>query len=133
MLDWRDETAADLKDAESRMAALSESVSGEPSSEQLASIWWAYLDIEKSVVFIKVELDEENPGKLVNVKFYRVDDERQAIRFALASLRKGAAEFGAGNLKESLKALRESRNYLRVLLKEKRKLRVKRVSAAVRV
>jgi hypothetical protein len=128
--DWKKETAEDLKDAESRLVALSHSVSGEPTDEQLGSIWRAYVDLEKSVVFIRVEFDEENPGRFVNAKAYIVPDERQAISFALNHLRDGARLFGSGELAESLKELRESRNYLRVLLREKGLLRARRARSA---
>jgi len=116
MDDWRKETGADLKDAESRLSSVESLLSGDPSKEQLDSVWRAYVDIEKSVAFIKVELDTENPGVFVNKRIYRVPDERQAVRFALDYLRRGAERFAVGDLETSLKQLRESRNYLRVLL-----------------
>lgn len=85
----------------------------------MRSVWRSYLSIEKSVVFIKVELHEENPGRFVNTKAYMVPDERQALSFALRFLKDGIEEFGLGDLLASLKALRESRNYLRMLLRRK--------------
>ncbi len=120
-MDWRGETAADLRDAESRLASVSQSIAGEPTPEQIRTTWRAYLSIEKSIAFIRAELDEENPGKFVKAGVYEVPDERQAVLFALGSLRRGREEFGYGNLVISLKHLRESRNYLRVLLREKRR------------
>jgi hypothetical protein len=128
--DWKEETAADLSDAESKLAPLLTSLSGEPTDEQLGSIWRAYVDVEKSVVFVRVELDEENPGRFVNVKAYRVPDERQAVSFALSHLREGARLFESGELARSLGELRESRNYLRVLLREKGLLRARRIRAS---
>jgi hypothetical protein len=128
--DWKEETAADLRDAKSKLAPLLTSLSGEPTDEQLGSIWRAYVDVEKSVVFVRVELDEENPGRFVNVKAYRVPDERQAVSFALNHLREGARLFESGELARSLGELRESRNYLRVLLREKGLLRAKRIRAS---
>lgn len=132
MGDWRDETRADLEDAESRLVDLSTSISGELTSGQLTSLWRSYLDLEKSVVFIKLELDEENPGRFIGAKAYRVPDERQAVTFALAKLRKGRSSFEAGSLEYSLRDLREARNYLRVLLIDKRKLRAKSARAPPR-
>ncbi len=125
-MDWKQETAADLKDAEVRLLSVIRTISSEPTEEELKSLWRAYLDVEKSVVFIKVELDEENPGRFVNTKLYRVPDERQAVRFALDRLKKGEESFRQGFLLEGLKELRECRNYLRMLLREKRLTRVKR-------
>lgn len=130
MEDWKEETTADLRDAESRLAPLLLSLSGEPTDEQLESIWRAYVDVEKSVVFVRVELDEENPGRFVNVRAYRVPDERQAVSFALNHLREGARLFESRELDGSLRELRESRNYLRVLLREKGLLKARRIRAS---
>jgi len=118
--EWRDETAADLADARRRIESLLESVAGEPSSQQVGSAWTAYLMVEKSIAFIKFDLDEENPGRFVKLKNYSVPDERQALQFALKNLKKGAENFSLGDFHQSLKDLRESRNYLRALLREKR-------------
>ena len=128
--DWTKETAGDLAAAEKLLASTSSTLRGEPDRSQLASIWEAYVLVEKSVVFIKVELGEENPGRFVNAKVYVVPDERQAVEFALRHLRAAAESFGAGRLPESLKTLRESRNYLRVLLRRKRLLRARSARAA---
>jgi len=127
--DWRKETEADLKDAESRLSLVVDSLSGDPSREQLDSIWRAYVDLEKSVVFIKTELDSESPGVFVNKKIYVVPDERQAVLFALGYLKRGAQSFSFGELEISLKQLRESRNYLRVLLMGSRRSRGRREGA----
>jgi hypothetical protein len=116
LIDWREETESDLKDAESRLSALEASLSGDPTGEQLRSTWRAYVDVEKSIAFIKVELDTESPGLFVNKGVYKVPDERQAVAFALGYLRRGTESFVSGDLENSLKQLRESRNYLRVLL-----------------
>jgi len=124
--DWRQETRADLKDAEVRLAAIEGTLSGEPDDAQMRSVWRAYLDVEKSVAFIKVELGSESPGVFVNKKVYRVPDERQAVSFALTALRRGSESFSSGDFETSLKQLKESRNYLRVLLMEKRRLLAKR-------
>ncbi|HME19066.1 MAG TPA: hypothetical protein VKF15_04985 [Nitrososphaerales archaeon] len=132
MGDWREETESDLKDAESRLSALEDSLSGDPTGEQVKSTWRAYVDVEKSIAFIKVELDSESPGLFVNKEVYKVPDERQAIRFALAYLRRGAESFASGDLQNSLKQLRESRNYLRVLLIGVRRSRAKRKKTAGR-
>ena len=126
MSDWRDETRADLEDARVRITSLIPEVSGEPTAEQVSLIWRAYLDIEKSVAFIRVEIDEENPGRFVKLKHYSVPDERQALQFALRNLRKGLESFRLGDYLRSLSELREARNYLRALIRAKRRSRTKK-------
>jgi hypothetical protein len=118
--EWRIETAADLADAAATLESLLKSVAGEPSDEEMASVWRAYLKVEKSVAFIKFELDEENPGQFVRLRNYSVPDERQALKFALRELTKGSNDFALGDFRRALKELREGRNYLRALLREKR-------------
>ncbi|MDA4121193.1 MAG: hypothetical protein OK404_02160 [Thaumarchaeota archaeon] len=117
---WREETASDLEDATRRIGSVIASVSGEPTEEQLSSVWRAYVEVEKSIAFIKVEIGEENPGRFLKAKLFSVPDERQALQFALRNLRKGTESFNLGDFKRALVELRESRNYLRVLLREKR-------------
>ena len=117
---WRRETAADLEDAGRRIVSVLGTVSGEPSREELGSIWMAYTEVEKSVAFIKFDLDDENPGRFVRLRDYLVPDERQALQFALKSLRKGTENFSLGDLRQAIGDLRESRNYLRALLRAKR-------------
>lgn len=126
---WQDETKDDLKHARGNLESLVSSIAGELTVEQLRGLWQAYLLVEKSVVFIKVELDEENPGRFINSKHYAVPDERQAVGFALRNLREAIERFDAGQLAASLKALREARNYLRTLLKLKRRERLRKVGA----
>ena len=128
--DWRDETSEDLKDAEDRIVALIAEISGEPTKEQVHSIWRAYLDVEKSVVFIRVEIDEENPGRFVKAKQYSVPDERQALQVALRHLRKGAENFVLGDYRSSLRELREARNYLRLILRAKRRVKTREAKAS---
>ncbi len=128
--EWRNETTNDLADARRRLESLLDKVSGEPSAEQLRSIWRAYLEIEKSIAFIKFELDEENPGVFVKLKPYAVPDERQALQFALRNLKKGAESFRLGDFRQALRELREGRNYLRALLREKRLLRSRKARSA---
>ena len=120
MSQWRGETASDLADAAGLIESAIEGVAGEPTAAEVRSIWMAYLKVEKSVAFIKFDLDEENPGRFIRLKDYAVPDERQALRFALKSLRKGTDNFTLGDFHQALKDLRISRNYLRALLREKR-------------
>lgn len=120
--EWRRETASDLADAAKKIDSALVSVSGEPTPDQLRSVWLAYVMVEKSVAFIKFELDEENPGRFVKLRQYRVPDERQALGIARRYLGKGTDDFLLGDFKGALKNLRESRNYLRALLREKRLL-----------
>lgn len=130
MGDWREEVVADLRDASDRLEVLGRAISGEPTEEQLGSLWRAYLAVEKSVAMIKVELDEENPGRFVDTRAFAVPDERQAVSFAKAKLDSARASFAGGDLVGSLPTLREARNYLRVLLAEKRRLRARRARSA---
>jgi hypothetical protein len=123
---WREETAADLSDAGKRIESLLGSLAGEPSDDQVRSVWSAYTEVEKSIAFIKFEMDEENPGRFVRLKSYAVPDERQALQFALKNLRKGTDAFHLGDFHQSLKDLREARNYLRALLREKRLRRARK-------
>jgi hypothetical protein len=118
--EWRRETASDLAEAEKGIESVLGSVSGEPTRDQVHSIWLAYLKVEKSIAFIKFELDEENPGRFIKLSPYKVPDERQALQFAQRNLRKGAEDFRLGDFERALKNLRESRNYLRALLRENR-------------
>ena len=120
MSEWRGETASDLADGARRLESLLQSVAGEPSKEELRSIWSAYVDVEKSIAFIKFDLGEENPGRFIKLKPYKVQDERQALQFALKYLKKGSSDFAVGDFRQALKDLRECRNYLRALLREQR-------------
>jgi len=127
---WRRETSADLADASRRVEAAFHSVTGEPSAEQVRSVWTAYLEVEKSIAFIKFDLDEENPGRFIRLKAYSVPDERQALHFALKNLRKGFEDFELGDFRQALKDLREGRNYLRALLRQQRLKRARRARPA---
>ena len=120
MSSWRQETSSDLAEAIRRIESAVRNISGEPSEEQMGMIWRAYVYVEKSIAFIKVELGEENPGRFLKAKPYSVPDERQALGFALKNLKKGTETFELGDFSRALVELRESRNYLRVLLREKR-------------
>ena len=126
MSGWRDETSSDLADAVNRVEDALQSVAGEPSSEQVRSVWTAYLEVEKSVAFIKFDLDEENPGRFIKLRNYAVPDERQALQFALRALKKGKENFELGDFRLALRDLRESRNYLRALLREQRLKRARK-------
>ena len=101
------------------------SIKGEPSGHELRIIWLAYVRVEKSIAFIKFDMDEENPGRFIKLKTYSIPDERQALGFALKSLNKGSDNFRLGDFRLALKDLRESRNYLRALIREKRLKRTK--------
>jgi len=123
---WKQETAADLEESIRRIGEVVGTVKGEPSDDQMVSLWRAYLLVEKSVVFIKVDLDEESPGRIVKMGAYSVPDERQALQFALRNLTRGTESFALGDYVQALKELRESRNYLRVLIRKKKLSRLRR-------
>lgn len=120
MSTWRAETSSDLDRAGKLLEPVAGALSGEPTEDQLRSIWMAYVAIEKSIVFIRVDIDEENPGRFLKTKAYSVPDERQALQFAIKNLAKGTQSFELGDFVRALRELRESRNYLRALLREKR-------------
>jgi len=124
--EWREETKADLADASARIESVLGTIAGEPSPGQVRLIWMAYLKVEKSVAFIKFDLDEENPGRFVRLRNYAVPDERQALQFALKNLNKGADNFALGDFRQAIRDLREARNYLRALLREKRLKRARK-------
>lgn len=121
--EWRQETRRDLAQAATRLDSLASSVSGTLTREQVRALWLSYLLVEKSVAFVKIELEEENPGRFISSKPYSVPDERQAIGFALKHLNAARESLDAGGLGWCLKEMRESRNYLRVLLKNVRRQR----------
>jgi len=127
---WREETSADLGDAAKRIESVLGSLSGEPSGDQVRSVWSAYAEVEKSVAFIKFDLDEENPGRFIRLRSYAVPDERQALQFALKNLKKGGDAFNLGDFHQALKDLREARNYLRAFLREKRLRRARSARSA---
>jgi hypothetical protein len=125
MSGWRRETAGDLAAASDMLEGALKSLTGEPKKGELRSVWLAYVKIEKSVAFIKFDLDEENPGRFIKLKPYQIPDERQALQFALKSLKKGTDDFNLGDFSQALKNLREARNYLRALLRQKRLARAR--------
>ena len=120
MSSWREETRSDLGEAAEILGALATSISGDPTRQQVRLVWSAYVKVEKSIAFIRFDFDEENPGRFIKLNAYSTPDERQSIGFALNYLRKGKQSFELGDFSLALKDLRESRNYLRALLREKR-------------
>ena len=127
---WREETTSDLAGAARRIESVIESLAGEPSGDQVRSVWLAYVEVEKSIAFIKFDLNEENPGRFTRFRGYSVPDERQALQFALRNMKKGTDDFKLGDFKQSLKNLREARNYLRAFLREKRLKRARNARSA---
>jgi hypothetical protein len=125
MEDWSEEVAGDLGSARGLLEELLASLSGEPTADQVGALWQAYVLIEKSVFFTRVQLGSESPGAAVKASAYGVPDERQAVAFALSNLREGEAHLRAGQLEFALKRLRESRNYVRVLLRDKRRAKLR--------
>ena len=130
MSEWRAETSRDLAAAAGRLESVLAGAPGKLTDEKVRRAWLAYIEVEKSIAFIKADIDEENPGRFVKLKAYSVPDERQAVQFALRYLRKGADDFQLGDFRQALKELRESRNYLRALIREKRLERARRARPA---
>jgi hypothetical protein len=128
--DWRGEALADLKVAGQRIEEVLPKVSGEPTEAQMRSVWRSYLDVEKVIVFVRLEIGEENPGRFIATKQFVVPDERQALQFALKNLKKGTQSFHLGDFKQALSELRTSRNYLRMLLRDKRRRKTRNAKAS---
>lgn len=124
--EWRTETTRDLGEAKAALESAAKSLSGEATATQVRSVWAAYARIEKSVAFIRLEIEEENPGRFIPLGRYAVPDERQAIQFALKRLSKGTDSFALGDFRLALKDLRDARNYLRAFLRRERLKRVRK-------
>lgn len=127
---WLRETVTGLEEARDTLASLSEEVAGEPDEGQIARVWESYLRVEKAVAFVKIELASESPGRTVRLKSYSVPDERQSIAFASRNLSRAIEELHLGNLGLALPPLREARNYLRALLRDKRMLRIRKARSS---
>ena len=123
---WRTETSHDLSDAGSKIESVLASPPARLTEDQVRVVWLAYVEVEKSIAFVRFDIDEENPGRFIRLKGYAVPDERQALQFALKYLKRGSESFSLGDFRETLRWLRESRNYLRALLRERRLERVRR-------
>jgi hypothetical protein len=118
--DWRGRTIGELEEALRSLESLAGSIGGEPTRAQLDDLWRAYVAVEEAVVVVKLSLGEESPGRFVNTKPYAVPDERQAVRFAARALSSATSGLRAEDDGAALKALRDSRNYLRMLLRRQR-------------
>jgi hypothetical protein len=115
--DWLSETIMELEAASDSLKAAAVGVSGSLTEAQMRLVWAAYVKVEKAVAFVKLEALSETPGRFVDPKPYAVPDERQALGFALRWVADALASLSEGSFSRALKELRESRNYLRVLLK----------------
>ena len=120
MKGWRERTEAELRGAREALDSLAGSVVGEPTPAQMDALWNAYVVVETAVVTVKLDAAEESPGRFVNTKPYAVPDERQALRFAATALASAESALRSREETAALKQLRESRNYLRMLLRRKR-------------
>ena len=127
---WLRETISELEGARHSLDSIAAKLAGEPDDAQLSEVWLSYVKVEKAVAFVKIELGSETPGRFVKLKPYAVPDERQALVFASRHLAKGLDELSLGNLGLALAPLRESRNYLRALLRSKRLLKVRKARSA---
>jgi len=127
---WRAEITGDLSTAANRIESALTAPLGMMTADQIRLVWLAYIGVEKSVAFIRFDIGEENPGRFIRLRSYEVPDERQALSFALRYLKKGTEEFALGDFHRALKELRESRNYLRALLRRKRLERARNARGA---
>ncbi len=124
-----EEISDDLEGAELLLKRLAGAGSGEPPEEK--KIWLVYLTVEKSVALLKLYLSIESPGLFVTIKSSPKDWAGLLAR-ASEALGDGRHLFRERKLEQALEALRTSRNCLRVVLRDLRRLRLRAVRAANR-
>ena len=130
MEDELEEISEDLKGAEILLKSLVRTGSRDGSPEE-KKVWLVYLTVEKSVALLKLHLSVESPGLFVTIKSGPKDWGGLLTR-ASKSLGDGRRLLEEGKLEEALETLRTSRNCLRAVLRDRRKLRLKAVRAAKR-
>ena len=130
MEDELEEILEDLKRAEILLKSLVGTASRDGSPEE-KKVWLVYLTVEKSVALLKLHLSVESPGLFVTIRSGPKDWEGLLAR-ASQSLGDGRRLLEEGKLEDALETLRTSRNCLRVVLRDRRKLRLRAVRAANR-
>jgi len=129
--DELEEISDDLKRAEILLKSLVGAGSGDGPPEE-KKVWLVYLPVEKSVALLKLYLSIESPGLFVTIKSAPKDWAALLAR-ASQALAEGRRLLEGGRLEEALETLRSSRNSLRVVLRDRRKLRLRAVRAANRI
>jgi len=114
--DELEEISDDLKGAEILLKSLVGKGSGDGAHEE-KKVWLVYLTVEKSVALLKLYLSIEWAGLLARAS--------QALADGRRLLEEGRSE-------EALETLRSSRNCLRVVLRDRRKIRLRAARAANR-
>ncbi len=125
-----EEISDDLKGAEILLKSLVGTGSGDGPPEE-KKVWLVYLTVEKSVALLKLYLSVESPGLFVTLKSSPKEWAGLLAR-ASQALGDGRRLLEEGKLEEALETLRTSRNCLRVVLRDRRKLRLRAVRAANR-
>jgi hypothetical protein len=118
-LSWLETTLGELAKALASLESVRDQTRSRLTEPQVHEVWEDYVYIEKAVAFVKIELGVENPNRFINAKPYLVPDERQAMSFASRELASALQLLRQRDLSAGLKRLRESRNYLRFLLRRK--------------
>lgn len=114
----------ELRDAHVKLDSLRSKIKDAEISISLEhDLWLVYLLVEKSIAILKFSFSIEDPGKFINLKM--VEDERKLINIAYASLSNGIELIESGSTEKAIESLRNSRNYLRLLIKRLRKRRLK--------
>ena len=130
MDDELEEISDDLKGAEILLKSLVGKGSGDGAHEE-KKVWLAYLTVEKSVALLKLYLSIESPGLFVTIKSGPKEWAGLLAR-ASQALADGRRLLEEGRLEEALETLRSSRNCLRVVLRDRRKIRLRAARAANR-
>jgi hypothetical protein len=116
-------TLQELRDSRSAISSVLNPPGALSKVEKEQKIWWAYLNLEKNVALLKLELAVERPGEFIRDEQKSVDTE-QYLRDALGGLDAGIMLLESGNSAEAWGKLRSARNNLRFYLRETRKSRL---------
>ncbi len=123
--DGRVKALQELRDARSAITSvLNPPGAPPPEAEKEQIVWRAYLNLEKNVALLKLELAVEKPGEFVNDEL-KSEDTEQYLRDSLSDLDAGIVLVEADNSAGAWPRLRLARNYLRFYLRHTRKSRLK--------
>ncbi len=129
MQDRKVKTLQELRDARSAIfSSLNPPGAPPPEGEKEAKIWRAYLNLEKNVALLKLDLAAERLGEFVKDELKPVDTA-QYLRDALSDLDSGILLLDAEDSAGAVLRLRLARNDLRFYLRQTRKSRLKAARA----
>lgn len=95
-----------------------------PEAEKEQEIWRAYLNLEKNVALLKLELAVEKPGEFIKDNLRPVDTA-QYLKDALSDLDASIVLLNADDFAGAWSRLRLARNNLRFYLRQTRRSRLK--------